>query len=78
MTRFEWYDKGYGQMAFHLGIINDAQFQQFIDYKVYLKNRVGRSQTKAIELTAEETGSNVPKVYRAMRFFEAKIAVPFS
>lgn len=70
MTRFEWFDKGYGQMAMELGIISPSMFYRFIQYKVYQELRAsGLSQGQAIFEVSEKFRVSESTIFRAVSFF---------
>lgn len=70
MTRFEWFEKGYGQLALDLGIISSSMFMKFIHYKVYLDYRAeNMMHISAIELVAEDFNCSVSNVWKSVSFF---------
>jgi len=70
MTRFEWFDKGYGQQAMELGIISPSMFMRFIQYKVFLELKdSGMKQTDAISQMADDFKTSESSIFRAVSFF---------
>lgn len=70
MTRFEWFEHGYGQQALNLGIISTSMFARYIQFKVYSSYRdAGSAHIEAIEKTAEEVKCSVSTVWKAVYFF---------
>jgi hypothetical protein len=70
MTRLDWFEKGYGNSAVDLGILDPALVLRFIQYKVYTKYRAENKKTRAVELTAIEMEIPDSSVWRAVKFFE--------
>ena len=69
MTRFEWFEQGYGQQAYHMGIIRADVFMKFIRYKVYLDFLdQGNSISTAIELAAERNHCDRATMYRSIKY----------
>lgn len=70
MTRFEWFEKGYGQQALNLGIISTAMFSKFVQYKMYIEHRTeGMGHIEAIEQTALDAKASVTTIWKAVYFF---------
>lgn len=70
MTRFEWFEKGYGQQAMELGIISPSMFYRFIQYKVFLELKAsGKTTTQAVFEVSEKFNVSEVTVFRALSFF---------
>ena len=70
MTRFEWFDKGYAQMALELGFVTPSAFMSFIHYKRYCDVRPEvKNQTEAIYVLTEEFNCSFSTIYRSIKAF---------
>lgn len=70
MTRFEWFEAGYGTSGVELGIVSEAKFAQFIRYKTYLDFCAqGHDKATAITLAADRIGCVDSTIYRDITFF---------
>lgn len=70
LTKFEFFDKGYAQMAVELGLISPSAFMKFIHYKVYQETLLeGHNKSTAIQITAERNNSSFSTVWRSVEYF---------
>ena len=70
MTRFQWFESGYGIEAVNLGIIGAGVFMKYIRYKIYLEFReAGVDKITSIELTAERNRCDRSTIYRDIEWF---------
>jgi len=70
MTRFEWFESGQARIALELGVLSASLFAKYIHFKVYLGHRqAGNNKMEAIRLTADEVGTSVTSVWKAVYFF---------
>ena len=70
LTRFEWFEQGYGQQALQLGIISPSQFQKYIAFKYYLDYRHdGFGKMEAVAMVAAELKISEIWAFKAVSFF---------
>lgn len=70
MTRYEWFENGYGLEAVTLGIVGAGVFMKYIRYKIFLEfTSAGVDKITAIELTAERNKCDRSTIYRDIEWF---------
>jgi len=70
MTKFDWYNKGYGQIALEVGEITPSQFAAFIQYKRFCDVRpTVPTQADALTILSEEFKTSESSIYRAVSLF---------
>jgi hypothetical protein len=70
MTRFEWFELGYGQEAMNLGIISPSVFYRYIQYKVFLELRAkGLRKEQAYAELEERFKTSRATICRSISFF---------
>lgn len=70
MTRFEWFEAGYGRIGVELGIVSTSVFAKYIHYKMYLNHRArGIPHMEAIYAAADEAKTSVTTVWKSFYFF---------
>jgi len=71
LTKYEFFEQGYAQLAMHLGLMSPSVFMKFVYYKEFQQQvKNGFNRTTAVQATAEETKSSVATVWRAVYYFE--------
>jgi len=70
LTKFQFFEDGYAQLAVELGLMSPSNFQKYIHFKVYIDLRKeGFKKRDAIEITADKTHSSYSTVWRSIAFF---------
>lgn len=71
MTRLEFFERGFGLVAFRLGLLPASTLIRYDLYKTYVEffNQT-KNSTKARELTMIERNAEYYQVARAIYFFE--------
>lgn len=70
MTRFEWFEAGYGSSGVELGLVSEARFAQYIRYKTFLEFKSeGHDKATAILYAADRCQCMESTIYRAISFF---------
>jgi hypothetical protein len=70
LTKFEFFEQGYAQLAMELGLITPSEFMRFIHFKEYLQLREdGYKKKDAIFIIAEKCRCSESTVWRSVAFF---------
>lgn len=70
LTKFQFFEDGYAQLAVELGLMSPSHFQKYIHFKLYMGFREeGHKKLNAIQLTAEKTLASKTSVWRSVAFF---------
>lgn len=69
MTRAKWFEKGYGESGFSLGIVSEAMHDRYEHYKSYLVHRKTLPHMEAVEQVAEEARCSATTVWHSVSFF---------
>lgn len=70
MSRFQWFELGYGMQALQLGIISTSTYEKYEYYKMFLElTNKGVKQMDAIWSISEASKCSVSTVFRAVSFF---------
>lgn len=71
LTKLQFFEDGYGQLAVELGLISPSSFMRFIHYKVFKDfMEDGYPKSTAIQLTADRTKASFSTVWRSVQYFQ--------
>lgn len=79
LTKLEFFEQGYAQLGFHLGLISGSDFMKFIYYKnvLFQIKRNGYNKSTAVQITAENMKTSDSTIWRAVHFFEKEPEMTF-
>jgi hypothetical protein len=71
MTRLEFFEKGYAEIAMELGLLSPSDYMKYIHYKE-VKSLIhqGFSKTQAVNEIAMRSECSETSVWRSVTFFE--------
>jgi len=70
MTRFQFFESGYGLIGVEMGIISPSVYMKYIRYRVFLDfMHTNIDKMTAIEFTAERNKCDRSTIYRDIEFF---------
>jgi hypothetical protein len=72
LSKYEFFEQGYAQLAVHLGCMSPLVFMKFIHYKevLFQMNRNGHNKTTAVQITADISRTSTATVWRSVHYFE--------
>lgn len=70
LTRLQFYEYGYAEIAMELGIITPSEYFRYVHYQMYLSLRgKGFKKKDAILVVADKTKCSESTVWRSVHFF---------
>lgn len=73
ISKYEFFERGFAQLAMDVGYLDPAHFMRFIRYKLFLDYKAqGHNKSTAVQFVADQTRCSFSTAWRAVDEFSQR------